>query len=473
MRALITGLVGSLVIVPSLLAQTRPSRSAEVQKYVSVDAPVVAVTHVRVIDGTGAPAKDDQTLVIRAGRIESVGPAASVKPPAGAKVVDGAGQTVLPGLVGMHDHTFYTTTKRVVQSDYSAPRLYLAAGVTTVRTTGALQPYGEIHLKKLIDDGQEPGPNLIITGPYLTGPADETANGMARLANAADARRVVAYWAEEGITWLKFYTNVSREAMKAAIDEGHKRGLKFTGHLCSVSHREAVSFGIDALEHGMFANSDFDKTRQPDKCSPNLSKSFKDLDVNGPEAQKTFKEMVARGVSLSSTLAVMEPGVAGRAAPDERTRAALSPDTRAEVIEVLARTGETGRMPAELFKKGMDYERAFVKAGGLLTSGVDPTGVGSVLFGFGDQRNIELLVEAGFTPLEAIQIGSANGAKALGMSAQFGTIAPGKRADLVLVRGNPAANISDLRQVVTVFKNGVGYDSAKLIESVKGQVGIR
>jgi hypothetical protein len=130
-------------------------------------------------------------------------------------------------------------------------------------------------------------------------------------------------------------------------------------------------------------------------------------------------------------------------------------------------------MPAELFKKGMDYERAFVKAGGLLTSGVDPTGVGSVLFGFGDQRNIELLVAAGFTPLEAIQIGSANWAKALGMSAQFGTIAPGKRTDLVLVRGNPAANISDLRQVVTVFKNGVGYDSAKLIESVKGQVGIR
>jgi len=460
------------VALSSLAAQPRTTRSQAVQEFVSVDAPVVAVTHVRVIDGTGAPVKADQTVVIRAGKIEVVGSAASVKTPRGAKEIDGSGHTLIPGLIGMHDHTFYTTSQRVVQSDYTAPRLYLAAGVTTIRTTGALQPYGELHLKKLIDDGEIPGPRLFVTGPYLTGPADQTANDMARLETAAEARRVVAYWAEEGVTWMKFYTWVSREAMKAAIEEGHKRGLKFTGHLCSVSHREAVALGIDGLEHGMYANSDFDATRKPDQCSPNLMKSFATLDVDGPEAQTTFREMIARNVSLSSTLAVFEPMIIGRGELDQRTLEALSPDARAEIIATKEAMGKN-RAPIELLRKGMAYERAFVKAGGLLTSGVDPTGIGVVLFGYGDQRNIELLVEAGFSPVEAIQIGSANGAKALGIFAEVGSITPGKRADLVLIRGNPATRIDDLGQVVTVFKDGVGYDSAKLVAAVRGQVGIR
>jgi imidazolonepropionase-like amidohydrolase len=472
MRHLVLAGLGSLAAVGSLGAQARTARSQAVQEFVSVDAPVVALTRVRVVDGTGAPARTDQTVIIRGGKIEAVGPAASVKAPRGARVIDGTGHTVIPGLIGMHDHTFYTTSRRMVQSNYTAPRLYLASGVTTIRTTGALEPYAELHLKRKIDQGEIPGPRMFVTGPYLTGPADETADGMSRIKNAEEARRVVAYWAEEGVSWMKFYTAISREAMKAAIDEGHKRGLKFTGHLCSVSHREAVGLGIDGLEHGMFANSDFDATRKPDVCSPNVFKSFEKLDVNGAAAQATFKAMVAKNVSLSSTLAVLEPGVVGRGEIDQRTLDAISPDAKAEVIAVKDAAGNAGA-PLDMLKKAMAYERAFVKAGGLLTSGVDPTGIGSILFGYGDQRNIELLVEGGFSPVEAIQIGSANGAKALGIGAEVGTIAPGKRADLVLIRGNPAANIGDIRQVVTVFKEGVGYDSAKLIAAVKGQVGIR
>ena len=473
MRPLMLTGLGSILALSSLVAQARKPRSPEVQEFVSVDAPVVALTHVRVIDGTGAAARDDQTVIIRGTKIEAVGPAGSVKTPAGAKVVDGTGHSVIPGLIGMHDHTFYTTHRRMVQSNFTAPRLYLAAGVTTIRTTGALEPYAELHLKKKIDDDEVPGPRLVVTGPYLTGPSDETADGMSRLDDAADARRVVAYWAEEGVTWMKFYTAVSREAMKAAIEEGHKRGIKFTGHLCSVSHREAVSLGIDGVEHGMFANSDFDATRKPDQCSPNVFKSFATLDVNGPAAQAIFKAMVARNVSLSSTMAVFEPSVVGRGEIDQRTLDALSPDARGEVIATKDASSKSPGLPIEMLRKGMAYERAFVKAGGLLTSGVDPTGIGVVLFGYGDQRNIELLVESGFSPVEAIQIGSANGAKALGIFAEVGSIAAGKRADLVLIKGNPAAKISDLRQVVTVFKDGVGYDSAKLAAAVRGQIGIR
>jgi hypothetical protein len=126
-----------------------------------------------------------------------------------------------------------------------------------------------------------------------------------------------------------------------------------------------------------------------------------------------------------------------------------------------------------LMRKEMDFEVAFAKAGGLLLAGPDPTGNGGVLPGFGDQREIELLVEAGFTPAQAIQIGTENGATYLGQRDRIGTLAPGKQADLVLIKGDPSSNIADIENVETVFKAGVGYDSKKLIDSVRGQVGIR
>jgi hypothetical protein len=127
----------------------------------------------------------------------------------------------------------------------------------------------------------------------------------------------------------------------------------------------------------------------------------------------------------------------------------------------------------ELFQRAQAFERAFVKAGGLLGSGVDPTGVGGALPGFGDQRNFELLIEAGFTPVEAIQIMTYNGARILGVDKELGSIAPGKLADLVVINGDPIARPAEIRRTTIVFKNGVGYDSAKILASVKGLVGIR
>jgi hypothetical protein len=263
--------------------------------------------------------------------------------------------------------------------------------------------------------------------------------------------------------------------MKAAIDEGHKRGIKFTGHLCSVPYREAVAFGIDAIEHGMFANSDYDKTRKPDECSPNMMKSFVGLDVNGPEVQATFKDMISHKVPLTSTLVVFELFVPGRPPElDPRALEAMSPEAKSEYLASHNKITESGQgIPLEIFKKGMEYEVAFYKAGGILASGVDPTGNGGALFGFGDQRNVELLVEAGLTPIQAIQVATSNGAKALGIFDQTGSIAVGKQGDLALIDGNPAANIADIRKVELVFHNGLTFDSSKMIAAVKGLVGTR
>src|SRR2546430_7477854 len=259
-----------LALLLALSAQRPDSLAAQVREYVAVDTSLLALTHVLVLDGTGGAPKSDQTIVIRAGRIAAVGPAATVRVPAGARVMQLAGSTVIPGLVGMHDHLFYTAAGgRAVQMSFTGPRLYLASGVTTIRTTGGRSPYAEINTKEAIDAGRVPGPRVHLTAPYITGGTGGSAGSMAEINSPDAARRFVAYWAQEGVEWIKAYTDIRSAELKAAIDEAHKRGLKVTGHLCSVSFREAVDLGIDNLEHGMLTDTDFDPQKKPDVCPSN------------------------------------------------------------------------------------------------------------------------------------------------------------------------------------------------------------
>ena len=443
------------------------------RQFVSVDAPVVALTRVRVVDGNGGPPVENQTVIIGDGRIRAVGPASSTRPPAGARVIDLAGHTVIPGIVGLHDHTFYMTGARSVQSNTSAPRLYLASGVTTIRTTGTNAPYSEINLKAAVDRGEAPGPRMHLTGPYLTG--EGSGGNMSRILTPEDARRVVGYWGDEGATWIKFYTTVSRAAAKAAIDEAHRRGMKVTGHLCSLTFREAVALGIDNLEHGLMTNTDYDPEKRPDECPPDATTRLMDVDLASDAVKATFRDMVAARVPMTSTLAIWELYVPGRPPLDQRTIDAMSADARTEYMLGKQQLGQPGTfyIPPGLFRKAQQYEYEFVKAGGLLAAGSDPTGLGGALPGFGDQRNYELLIEAGFTPAQAIQVMTSNGARVLGIEDSLGTIAPGKLADLVVIRGNPIATPGELRNVTLVFKDGVGYDPARLLASVKGLVGVR
>ena len=468
-------LVLASALVVSLLgrAHSQSRATAGQREWVSVDAPVVALTHVQVIDGTGAAPAADQTIIITGDRITSVGPAASVRIPAGATVLDLTGHTVIPGIVGLHDHIFYASSNRRVQATLTAPRLYLASGVTTVRTTGSFSPYSELGLKRGIEQGMVPGPRMFITGPHLTG--ETGMPHMHQLTTVEAARRTVDYWAEEGATWLKFYTTPTREVLGAAIEHAHKRGLKVTGHLCSIGFREAVALGIDNLEHGLFVNTEYDPDKQPDQCPAGYRAKMAGLDIAGPAVRATIGAMIARRVAMTSTQPVYEAMVPNRPPLDQRVLDAMSPETRAEYLDTRKRLVEDGAfaMPPEVFRKGQDFDLAFVRAGGLLAAGVDPTGVGGALPGFGDQRNYELLIETGFSPVEAIQIMTQNGAKVLGIDNERGSVAPGKAADLVVIRGDPVITPGSIRNVVTVFKDGLGYDSVKLIESVRGLVGIR
>ena len=388
---------------------------------------------------------------------------------------------MIPGLVGMHDHMFYPMGNGIFgEMGYSFPRLYLASGVTTIRTTGSIEPYADLELKKQIDKGETPGPKIHVTGPYLEG-AGTFAVQMHELTGPDDATRMVNFWLDQGVDNFKAYMFITPAELSAAVTAAHKRGAKVTGHLCSIGFREAAAIGIDDLEHGLLVDTEFYPWKKAGECSEKHDYDFiSKLDVaNGP-LHEMILDLVQRHVAVTSTLPVFEMFEPGRPAMKQCVLDALSPDARSAVLsnKVRAEDMDTIRQryhsdvspwPAA-FKKELEFEHAFVRAGGLLLAGLDPTGMGGVIAGFGDQREVELLVEAGFTPLEAIHIATVNGAQFLGESDKIGTIAPGKQADLVVIKGDPSKKIEDIENVETVFKDGVGYDSAKLIESVRGMV---
>ena len=481
----------ALLLVAPVAPAHAQTLGPDVRPFVAVDVPVFVLQHVRVIDGTGTAAREDQSLVVVGGRVQAVGPASSVKAPDGAKALDFAGYTVLPGLVGMHDHLYYAASlvqQRLPEGfgepgvfleeiAVTAPRLYLAGGVTTLRTTGSVEPYVDLKVKRRIDAGLLPGPRIHATAPYLEGRGAQFAQ-MHEIGSPDEARQMVAFWAKAGMDSFKAYMHLPRAELAASIAEAHRLKRKLTGHLCAVTWPEAIAAGIDDLEHGpVLADSEFVPGKKPDVC-PDFQvqlDSWMRMDIGSFQVKALIRSLVERRVAVTSTLPVMEAGVRDRPPLQVRVLEAMSPVARESYLTLRARVssvGSTFGFPEEALRKEMDFELAFARAGGLLLAGPDPTGNGGVLPGFGNQREVELLVEAGFTPVEAISIATWNGARYLGEEGEIGTVAVGKRADLVLVKGDPSKVIADIENVELVFKGGVGFDSKKLIASVRGRVGI-
>ena len=451
--------------------------SADVRQFVTHDTPLVALTHARVIDGTGAAPRDGQTLVIERGVIRALGDSASVSIPAGAQVIDVTGKTLMPGLVMLHEHMFYPSGGGTVYNEqaFSFPRLYLAGGVTTARTAGNMAGYADLELKRAIDGGRAVGPSLDVTAPYLNGPGLPIYQVYA-LTDARDATQMVSHWADRGATSFKAYMQITRAELAAVVKEAHRRKLKVTGHLCSITFREAATIGIDNLEHGLVAASDFVAGKTPDQCptaNGGVQASLMNLDVAGEAVQSLIRYLVSKRVALTSTLTVFETFTPGRPRAPQGALDAMLPETRDQYTRRWTQIAAQPASPyATLFPKEMQFELAFFRAGGLLLAGTDPTGYGGVVAGYSNHRELELLVEAGLTPLEAIKVATLNGAQYLGRADRVGSLVVGKRADLLIVNGDPSSRISDIEKVEIVFKDGVGYDSAKLFASVKGRVGL-
>ncbi len=253
------------------------------------------------------------------------------------------------------------------------------------------------------------------------------------------------------------------------------------GHLCSIGFIEAAKLGIDSLEHGLMVDKEFVPGKKPDVCPESNWPGTLELDVNGKEIQATIDAMVKHRVAITSTLAIYESFLVSWPGARQPALDSLSEDSlkgyqayRSRQAEVAsdASKRDVNQQRSAMFRKEMEFEKAFFRQGGLLLAGSDAV-LNGVIAGFADQREIELLVEAGFIPVEAIKIATLNGAQFLKETAHIGSLELGKQADIMIVKGSPSTNIHDIENVELVFKDGIGYDSKKLIASVKGQVGIR
>lgn len=477
----------SLVFTSSLgIAQGNAPVNISAKYLYGKNLPIKVLQHVRIIDGTGSPAQEDQTIVVEGTKITRIGKDTAA--PANSEIFDLTGYTVLPGLVGMHDHIYYLQRPNtdaagaegptlLPQMTFSAPRMYLANGVTTIRTAGSVEPYADINLRKLIDSGRLIGPHVEPTAPYLQGVSDIFLQ-MHTLSNPEDAKNFVNFWAAQGANNFKAYMHITRAELGAAIQAAHALHLKVTGHLCSVTYVEAAELGIDNLEHGFFVNTQLDPDKQPDVCSRETGNAtLSKMTPDSPEAAALIKLLVAHHVAITSTLPVFEANLAGKPALRLKALATLTPQALEAYLYGRNRRNTAPDSPATLrgaqnYKNDVQLEHKFVEAGGFLMAGLDPTGNGATLPGFGDQHEVELLVtDVGFTPAEAIKIATLNGAIYLGLDAHIGSVQVGKDADLMIVKGDPSKTITDLENVEVVFKDGVAYDSNKLLDSVKGRYG--
>jgi imidazolonepropionase-like amidohydrolase len=458
-----------LLIVLQTIAQT--SFSPQVRKFIDYDSSFIAFTHCKLADVKNLKMLEDQTVIVRNGIITAVGDSKKLSPPPGSTVIDLSGKSLLPGFVLLHEHMFYAAYSpdfsylHVKELPYTFPKLYLACGATTIRTAGSVEPYSDLNLKRDIDLGKSLGPNMDVTAPYLDGKGS-IFPGMHELSGPEEAKNFVDFWASQGCTSFKGYMFINRPTLKAAIDEAHAKGLKVTGHLCAVTYREAAEMGIDQLEHGFSASTDFVPNKKEDAC-PLGAAPIRSAD--SPRVKDLIQFLVGKKVILTSTLAVLYNMTTLDTAIRPEVLEAMSTDSRNMFLNVYNKMRNPFGNKAMI--EEMRMEKMFSNAGGLLTVGTDPTGSGATLAGYGSQQSIELLTQAGFSPIEAIRIATYNGAKALGLENKIGSIEVGKVADLVVIDGDFSQHIENIRKIIWVFKHGVGFNSQKIFSSVKGEVG--
>jgi imidazolonepropionase-like amidohydrolase len=399
-----------------------------------------AIVGARLIDGTGSPALENSTVVVHDGRIAAVGPAASVKLPAGTRIIHAEGKSLLPGLWEMHTH--YSGVE-------FGPAL-LAAGVTTARDCG-----GEFEflttVRKMIDQDHALGPHLLLAGLIDSG--GPLAFGNIDVENPTEAASVVDFYADAKFEQIKVYTQIQPDILKAIAAEAHKRGMTVTGHVpAAMNAFEGIEDGMDQINHLQFVI----RAMNPDG-------GVGPVDLDSEQSKKLIALLKERQIIVDPTNGWGE--MAGH--PKDIDPATFEPGINAAPFTLASKFRAMGVDPSESakYRERMETNRKVVHA--LSEAGVPIIpGSDTGLIGYGLDRELELYVQAGMTPMQAIQSATIVSARAMKLDQDSGTIEVGKRADLVLIKGNPDKNISDIRQVVSVVTNGRMYDSRKLAASV-------
>lgn len=437
--------------------------------FITADQPVILVRDARLLDGVHWQAAEHQDMLVRDGRVAAIG--AKIEAPDGAKIIDAGGKTLMPGLVMVHEHLMAYVPVGARPVSYTSPyvpQVMLAYGTTTARTAGGFDLEGDIALKRQIDAGWLPGPDLDVT-VFIEGP--KSMDTMPKLEDAAAARREVAYWANRGATSIKLFFDATPDIAAGAVAEAKAHHMGIAGHLCATHVETAAKLGLETLEHGTLAAYDLVPGTDEKSC-PGLErqtamlKQMATLDAQGPEVGRLFKILLDHNIAITPTLATREAYLCNPIVPPPpRERALLS---RPDTIESPAPCfpGLDGAMEM----KGIAFAAAtairYHKMGGTLLVGTD----GWLVQGAGGPREMETLVSAGLTPMEVLKAATIDGARAIHRGETVGSLEVGKRADFLLVDGKPDENISDIRKLSAVFKDGIGYDPQKLYDDAKGKI---
>jgi imidazolonepropionase-like amidohydrolase len=399
-----------------------------------------AIVGARLIDGTGAPAIENSVVVVRDGRILAAGAAASTPVPAGMRVIHAAGQSLLPGLWEMHVH--YSGVE-------FGPAL-LAAGVTTVRDCG-----GEFEflttLRSKIDKEHALGPKLLLAGLIDSG--DALGFGYVDANTPAEGIAAVDTYADAKFDQIKVYTQLQPNVLQAITAEAHKRGLTVTGHVpAAINAFDGIADGMDQINHLQFVT----RAMLPDGAKG-------PVDVNSERAKKLI-------ALLENDHIVVDPtdGWGEMAShPKNVDVASFEPGITAAPYTLFSKFRAMGSPAADetKFRERMETNRKVIHA--LFDAGVTIIpGSDTGLLGYGLDRELELYVQAGMSPMQAIESATIVPARVMKLDGDSGSIEVGKRADLMLVAGDPLQNISNLRRVVSVVKDGRMYDSKRLGRSV-------
>ena len=394
---------------------------------------VVAIVGATLIDGTGAPPLGDAAVVIRGNKIVSVGRRGAVEIPSGAEIFEAKGLTLLPGLIDSHFH---------IDGDDGLPALYLTHGITSIRDPGQWTEAYDGARKR-----PDPVPRLFLCGPHLDSPPAAYPKDSYIVRDPEETRLAVNRFADEGASAIKVYFRLPLALIRVAIETAHARGLPVTSHLEIVDATDVIRAGIDGVEHAtsfgtaLLPLRDAEKYRQAVLADNNARREgryevWNSIDLDSPRAQSLFKLIVDRGVVVSPTLAVFE-----RQTGDKDTTA----------------------MHVHAFKQMEGFVGRAFRAGAHVVVG-SHSDVPHAERGWAYQREMELLVESGLTPMQVIVAGTMENARFFRVTERLGSVESGKLADLVILNSNPVDDIAHASDIDTVIKNGVAYPADSILK---------
>jgi imidazolonepropionase-like amidohydrolase len=426
--------------------------------------PVIALVGGTVIDGTGAPPREGETVLIQGGRILEVGP--DVRVPPSAEVIDVAGMTVLPGLIDMHGHMYAMGSN---QFD-AYPALFLAGGVTTVFSPGDFDPEGMIALRSRIAAGEVVGPRILTAGPYFDGDPS-VVSWIEGVGSAEAAMAKFDHW-KDRIDAVKVYTSLTEEMLAELVAGADAAGLRVTGHLGGATATvTAIELGIDGLEHGLFAIAEIVDTSPNDPIADQYC-ALAEIDLASSGVEAVIDAIVDGGVWVTPTIVTLQSIHPEFEPPSSDWGEYLTEGLRRALSERPSFLDADGAGCLErALENQLDFVRRVHERGGLVVTGTDPVAP-AITPGYGLHAELANLVRAGFTPLAAITAATRDAAGALGLGSEIGTLEGGKEADLVIVEGDPATDIARMGNTVWVFADGVRHDPSALRESARGKIGL-